>query len=105
MSKSYKKTPYCTDHRARTTKKMKRCANKTVRQFTEVIPRGTSYKKLFCSYDICDYKFYCPLNEHKRKIEADVKAFVNGALPYDPRDEKHIPRNSYDFWRKSYFRK
>lgn len=53
MSRSYKKTPGWT---CGTDKKwIKRLANKRVRK-TEV-PNGNAYKKVYQSYDICDYKF------------------------------------------------
>ena len=54
MSRSYKKHSYCTDHHLHNT--MKRYANKKVRK-TKGSFHGNEYKKLFCSYDICDYKF------------------------------------------------
>lgn len=53
MSRSYKKTPGFV---AKKIKFMKRQANKRVRRAKNV-SNGSSYKKLFCSYDICDYKF------------------------------------------------
>ncbi len=56
MSRSYKKTWGWTDHHRRTTKLFKRFANKKVRGI-ENIMNGSSYKKYFQSYTICDYKF------------------------------------------------
>lgn len=61
MSRSYKKTPYCTDHTARTTKQKKQCANSKVRKCRdENIPthKRAWFKRVFEQYDICDYKNY-----------------------------------------------
>lgn len=33
----------------------KRWANKKVRQFKDQLPKGSSYKKLFQTWNICDY--------------------------------------------------
>ena len=56
MSRSKKKTWGWTDHHTPNSRHQKRFANKKVRR-TENIPNGGAYKKLYCSYDICDYKF------------------------------------------------
>ena len=57
MSRSYKKHPICTDHHVKTSKEMKRIANKKIRSLKNELFKGGDYKKAFCSYDICDYKF------------------------------------------------
>ena len=56
MSRSYKKTPWCTDGHVKTTKENKRIANKKVRKYHKKIHNGKAYKKLSCSYDIHDFK-------------------------------------------------
>ena len=55
LSRSYKKYPCCKDERS--CKNGQRFANKTIRQYNDVIPNGKAYKRLYCSWDICDYKF------------------------------------------------
>lgn len=55
MSRSYKK-PYIKDN-GRSKKEAKRFANKVVRKYKDIIPNGKSYRKLYCSYNICDYKY------------------------------------------------
>ncbi len=48
-------------------RKSKRRANRTVRHSTSV-PSGGAYKKEYCSWEICDYRWYEPKNEKlKRK--------------------------------------
>lgn len=56
MSKS-KKAPYYTDNGGNRTK-IKRLANKRVRQAK--IITGDMVKKVFNSWDICDFKFVAP---------------------------------------------
>ena len=55
MSRSYKKASYCGDKKG---KNKKRVANHTVRNYLKDINKVLSkggFKKVFCSYDICDY--------------------------------------------------
>ena len=56
MSRSRKKTWGWTDHQTPNAKQQKRFANKRVRR-TGDTPNGGAYKKPYCSYNICDYKF------------------------------------------------
>jgi len=58
MSRSYKKHPWCCDKPA---KGIKRCANSKVRSVLKdpnVVLKGSDYKKVFESWDICDYKWF-----------------------------------------------
>lgn len=56
MSRSYKKHGNIV--KQQNTKGMKRCANQYVRRHADELPRkGKAYKKLFESWDICDYKW------------------------------------------------
>ena len=59
MSRSYKKTPYCGPK----SKAMKKYANRVLRRDNDTYQNG-SYKKRFCSYDICDYKFFETFEEY-----------------------------------------
>lgn len=61
MSRSFKKSKIVKD----STKGMKRLANHRVRSYFKSgkeISSGKSYRKVFCSYDISDYKFICSDN-------------------------------------------
>lgn len=56
ISHSYKRTPWCGDHKG---KSKKRIANHYVRNWLKenpdvILPPG-GYKKIYCSWDICDY--------------------------------------------------
>ena len=60
MSRSYKKNPYVTDHKRRTTKQSKRIANRIFRRklsHDEDMPARSQHKKITESYNICDYKW------------------------------------------------
>ena len=63
MSRSRKKHPYMTDG---PNKWAKRQASKRVRR--KDVSDGANYKKVYCSYDICDFKF--------RWEEGGYKAYV-----------------------------
>ena len=53
MSRSYKKTPRCGDTKD---KFFKKYANRKVRRNNANHYNHNSYKKLSCSWDICDYE-------------------------------------------------
>lgn len=62
MSRSYKKNPYVTDNskgRKGHGRPMKAYAAKKVRHYKDMPTTGSRsfYKKVFCSYEICDYKW------------------------------------------------
>lgn len=60
MSRSYKKNPWVTDHKRKTTKENKRQANKTFRsqvERDEDMPARPQHKKYSESWLISDYKW------------------------------------------------
>ena len=59
MSRSRKKHPLVTTS---TNKYMKKLANKRARRNDE-INDGNNYKKHFCSWNICEYKFWVDLKD------------------------------------------
>lgn len=59
MSRSYKKHPYS----GRNCKDMKRFANQKVRHL-EDIPNGKAYRKMFPTWDICEYGSILTLEEY-----------------------------------------
>lgn len=73
MSRSRKKYPIVVDNRC---KRLKRAANKKVRQYNKQVCRNSSdrhyigngkcYMKVFESYDICDYKWMLSYEEYYR---------------------------------------
>ena len=100
MSRSYKKTPIIKDGKSGYLGK--KFANKTVRKIKGYISNGSFYKKYYSSYDIHDYTFRCTYNKHKLCFEEDLKSFLHGGSPIDPRE---IPRRDDNHWAKYYKRK
>jgi hypothetical protein len=62
MSRSYKKTPIVKDNQ-RGRKLVKRQSSKKARK-SDVLINGNHYRKVFDSYKIYDYAFYCSLKEY-----------------------------------------
>ena len=92
MSRSYKKTAYCGPK----SKGMKRCANKVIRRDKNTF-QNSLYKKRFCSYDICDYKFFETFEEY---YDARVRQWVEwGQLYNKPYPDK---KSEYRKWYKYY---
>lgn len=93
MSRSFKKSPVCTDHCTPGTKWSKRQAAKAVRRSTEV-DDGKAYRKLYNPWIICDYRFYRTLSAEIREWETDARYRARYSL-------KRIISD----WEKSYKRK
>jgi len=55
MSRSFKKN-WCSKNN---TSGMKKIANHKVRNYDDDIANGKSYRKIFCSYNISDYRSTC----------------------------------------------
>lgn len=89
MSRSYKKVPCCKDH----TRGMKKCANRYVRRNYLVVPSGMAYKKLFCSWDICDYKFLESFPAYKVSCKK---------WEFRTNRRKHSDKELYRMWYKNY---
>ena len=75
MSRSYKKNPYVTDHKRRSTKQSKRLANRRVRRRinNEDTLGRIQHKKYTESWDICDYKWRMSKEEAIRIYERRTK--------------------------------
>lgn len=70
MSRSYKKNPVSKDS-STYSKFCKKKSNKRVRRIPD-IPNGNSYKKVWDSWDICDWRHY-----------STKKSFINRKKKYD----------------------
>lgn len=101
MSRSYKKYECCTDNKG-TGKK--RTAWKTVRQWLKDHPdellNGSEYKRIYESYDICDYVFTCSWEEYWRSCqkwhEKDIERGWGRHL------EELDEEEEYRYWYKTY---
>lgn len=73
MSRSYKKAPYYGDKK---NKETKRIANKAVRNylknFEHELPKR-DFRKVFCSWDICDYGWLQPWEEYWKNCLRNYK--------------------------------
>lgn len=98
MSRSYKKTPIVKDH----TKGMKQLANRKVRRQKDV-PQFAGYKKLFCSYDICDWVFRESFEEYLSRERRTEKEW--NIKPWFKEDRIKTDKEHYNDWAKSYKRK
>lgn len=69
MSRSYKKTPWCGDNKG---KIKKRYASKALRSWSKehsnILLKGNEYKKIYSSYDICDYGWVCSWEKRWKQI-------------------------------------
>lgn len=67
MSRSRKKYPIVTDYSKNYTSFAKRQANKKVRKYSKTLSKGSVFKKLYCSWNIFDYKQYSNSKKNFRK--------------------------------------
>lgn len=95
MSKSYKKSPAWTEQTTPNSIWAKRKAAKAVRRFADDISSGKWYRKLYCSWDICDYRFY------KTKQQAILEWETSDC----PRDQEMTRAEVINDWEKQYRRK
>ena len=95
MSHSYKKTPYCGDRKQ---KIMKRQANKIVRKSKEAY-QNASYKKCFCSYNICDFKDVgCTFEKFWKTRIRQWKCWGYKYYPYPDKKEEY--RKWYRYYKR-----
>ena len=78
MSRSRKKSHFVVDHTAKTTKKKKRLANKTVRRDKNFDMSGSAYKKRYPSWDICDYRYQWTKEEAIQEWYNEESDFYKG---------------------------
>ena len=91
MSRSYKRVPCCKDHN----RGMKKTANRYVRRNHLAVPSGMAYKKLFCSWDICDYKFLESFSAYKYSYRRWASASRHN-------HRKHSDKELYRRWYRDY---
>lgn len=102
MSRSYKKHAYCGDKKD---KELKRLANHRVRQYLKRNPKVTlkpsQFKRLFESWEICDYGWLCDWEEYwNRQLEwyydDHYRRYYREPTPPDPKEEY---RNWYHYYK------
>ncbi|MBD5142611.1 MAG: hypothetical protein HDT22_03240 [Ruminococcus sp.] len=109
MSRSYKKFPVVKD-RASTSKnrqKPKTFANRTVRR-SKIIPSGKAgFKKLYCSWNICDYRFLSRYSNEKflKKAWDNGDMYIHVARWGDFRERFQSYEEALQDWKRCYVRK
>lgn len=101
MSRSYKKHAYCGDKKG---KELKRMANHRVRQYLkrnpEVTLKPSQFKRLFESWEICDYGWLCDWKEYWQRqydqFYCDHYRRWHHDAPPDPKQEY---RNWYHYYK------
>ena len=95
MSRSYKKSPYVTDHHRKSSKINKRIAKD--------MPARPQHRKYTESYNICDYKFRMSKEEAIKWYEKRIK---DDSLRGDYVRERFPTLESWlNYWEKCYRRK
>lgn len=101
MSRSYKKVPYCGDHKGQ---EKKRLASRSVRAWLKRHPeetlQGSMYQKVYCTWNICDYGATCTWEEY---WEGEWRRYYRwkerGWEPNEIPDEKECYRQWLRFYR------
>jgi hypothetical protein len=94
MSRSYKKTPVHTD-KWLGRRFTKRQASKAVRRYKDTIANGKAYRKIYCSWNICDFWIYETLKEVLHQWEKSDRPY------YRNKSRKEIINQ----WAKYHYRK
>lgn len=99
MSRSYRKFPVIKDshHREKSPIKAKDFANRAVRRSKEIPTGKGSYKKIYDSYFISDYRWVGCMNETEV-----IRRWKNGDYYYM---ECRTPKEALWEWKKYYLRK
>ena len=104
MSKSRRKFPIVKSEKS--CKTGKRFANRKVRHHKDIILKGNYYKKLYCSWNICDYIFYVSEDDIKNSWNAKQKALKHGVDSWTFGVESHISlEEALTNWKKRYVNK
>ena len=103
MSRSYKHTPYCGMKKDR---ELKNYANRRIRRMKieEDIPNYNSYKKMFPSWDICDWYFMPGSFNAYYKDEVNSYQHYQNIYPWYKKDKK-TKEQIHQEYNRDYIRK
>ncbi|MBP1543567.1 MAG: hypothetical protein J6A16_05690 [Oscillospiraceae bacterium] len=106
MSRSYKRFAVCKDRN----KNSKTVSNRIVRRKGSIVSgKSNAYRKLYCSYNICDYRFVETKKQVISEYEQDMKATANGqqkgVVSYKWKKKMTSLDDRINFWAKYYYRK
>lgn len=107
MSRSYRKHPIVRDRC--NTKYSKRLANRAVRNYLKNVDneiRGKSYRKVFDSWQIHDYRFYKSKRQLIHMYESDLAEYYTKGYTYGiTRNGKPRLKDYLRWWYKTYYKK
>ena len=98
MSRSYKKNTFCSDY-SPLNKWGKRIANKSVRRHKDYLANGNSYRKVYDSWNIHDWKIYESENYARKWFHLNKHNFKKHKA--DLTEQQYIDR----YWKKYFKRK
>ena len=106
MARSFRKEPVVKDHSTG----MKAIANRTLRRrLKEVsfdVANGNSYRKVVCSYDICDWWFRESYAEYAARAVRYNHEYISGVYRWGIRTSRDMSEDmNYWQWFKIYKRK
>jgi len=108
MSRSYKKSPITKDHSGGAKNGgTKNIANRKVRRYLKSarfgLADGRAFRKVFCSWCICDLRLRETYSKYFADAEATEKAYLNGMY----QGKYYVSYKDYSFWNwyKKYKRK
>lgn len=100
MSKSYKKNPVCKDRNPWA----KGQANKKVRKYKDTIANGKQYKKIYSSWNICDWVYYETLPQALER-EKDLILWYKNNFPNSKRAYIYNEAKITEKWKQTNYRK
>lgn len=98
MSRSYRKFP----GRKFNSPGMKNIANRKVRRYKGEIANGKGYKKLFDSWDICDFSWYQPREDAIANWYKDQAEIANGVNSWKVKYQNTLDEE-LAMWKKDYY--
>ena len=103
MSRSYRKYPCISIYYGKSGKFGRRQANKKIRSLPidYELPKGRGFKKLYNSYDICDYQFTQFKEWAIKDWEKECKDLANGVNMYKNKYHQTL-QEELNNWKKDY---
>lgn len=99
MSRSYKHTPWCGDIKGPNKKKYASHRVRSKIKNWDYLPQGNEYKRLYESWDICDFGCRTTWNEHWHNI---IRLWHMWGYKFEPYPDK---KKEYWNWYKYHKRK
>ena len=107
MSRSRKKFPVVKDNDSKSKHRwqQKTLANRAVRRCRDIPSGKAGYKKVYCSWNICDYRFYEYPNEKEFRRAWNNRNKCMGFCRWKYLDRYNSYQEALQDWKKWYIRK